>query len=268
MKIIVLCATIALALAQGTREFCGDPNNRVSYSSVTDYGNSISCDEYYSPYCLKTDPTDQGSGGICTSCAIEGSIPGLGTGGSCMCDARTQTCNLQGRCVDYTLLGRSCSSDGECRRSQTAANGRRDVVEGLFCVKSVCKPCSPDAWDEFVGPVGVANITCGGFNEALSQKLGRYAMESVLPGVSFTCNADGDIVYLDFGSGVSSPAPDWEFGCEGCDPDTWQPARTIDTSLSSTSSSSSTSGNTTTSATGRFAAVSLIILWIAIFVCF
>ena len=241
--ILFVCVGVSMVFAQGTREPCIDPNNRITYTAEVDYSNSISCDEYYSPYCLKTDSTDQGSGGICTSCAIEGSIPGSVTGGSCACDARTQSCNLQGRCVDYTLLGRSCSSDGECRRSQTAANGRREIVEPLFCVKSMCKPCSPTAWGQYVGEVGVANITCGGFNEALSEKLGRYATESVLPGVSFTCDADGNIVYLSFGDGVISPVPDWTVGCQGCDPDTWKSSGsttpTVTPSLSPTTSTAS-----------------------------
>jgi len=265
MKIVLLlCVTFTLALAQGTREACIDPRNHLIYSELADFSNSISCDKYYSPYCLKTDSTDLGSGGICTSCAIEMATPGNLVGGSCACDARTQTCNLQGRCVDYTLLGRSCSSDGECRRSQTAANGRRQTVEALFCVKSVCKPCSPSAWEQYVGEVGVVNITCGGFNEALSEKLRRYATESVLPGVSFTCDADGNIVYLDFGAGVTSPAPDWEYGCEGCDPDNWRPP----TPSSSAPPSSQTTDGAQTSATGRFAAVGLVILWVGMFVCF
>ena len=107
--------------AQGIVQ-CFDTSNTMVYSLFTDFGQSDQCDEYYSPYCLKTDGTVIGNSGFCVSCVQEIGDIGRGVGGSCMCDARTQTCGLQGRCVDYILLDRTCSNDGQCSRTQTAAN--------------------------------------------------------------------------------------------------------------------------------------------------
>jgi len=168
--------------------------------------------EIDSPYC---NWTEQKTRKRCGTCRVGQSMPAYG--GSCDCDARTSFCDQQsglvgGQCTQYTLLDTLCTTDDNCKttttRTSIAGTSITVTNERLFCVKGKCKPCQPDVWLSQKGELGVASIVCPGYDATLSNNLARYATESRLPAVEYTCDADGNIVYL-------QPTVDYnyEFSC-------------------------------------------------------
>lgn len=169
-----------------------------------------------SPYCIYYS---NGFAKRCAECKVlVGNLGEQTRGGSCSCDARVEFCSqssdaTSGLCVPYTTLGAVCTNDVQCQTTTTRVSpqGNPTTVtnQRLFCVNGFCKPCKPSVWATDVGTVGVANVTCPGYDATLSTTLQRYAMRSRLPGSAYTCTSAGDIMWLDGGDTATS---DYDYG--------------------------------------------------------
>jgi len=184
----------------------------------------------------------------CTRCRI-GDSGVYGTVGTCNCDPRTHYCSqggtTAGSCRAYTKLDRPCGSNLDCRTTTNVITAIYPVLqteqkldESLACVDGKCKPCDPQIWRDNIGQPGVATVTCGGYNQPLSDTLDRYATESAMPGFTYTCDTAGNIQVVD-------NQVDYNFEYPGGDRTQWTPTPEASTAPGTTSASGSTSTSAT-----------------------
>lgn len=155
-----------------------------------------------SPFCVYGAFSGSTPRKQCEYCAVMLGQPTYG--GSCNCDPTLYYCeqsnDLSGACYPYTRLNQFCSSDATCQTTTTRIlpSGSSVTItnEKLFCINNVCKPCNPTEWEAQIGTLGVATLTCAGYNAQISTNIGRYATTTRLSGASYTCMANGDFVWV------------------------------------------------------------------------
>jgi hypothetical protein len=199
-----------------------------------------------SPYCVYSS---NGFSKGCAECKIQPALTEeQQRGGSCSCDASTHFCSQDsntntGLCVPYTIAGFVCSDDSHCRTTVSVITASGTISSGvnerLYCVNGACKPCKPSAWVA----AGVTNVTCPGYDPAVSTILQRYASRSRLPASVYTCTEDGDIVWL---SGGTTATSDYDYGYSCGDRALWpqdcNPTPTPSAAPSGTTAPSQSSG--------------------------
>lgn len=219
---LVLCCLVAATLADNAGAACTN-------AQLNLVGQQDAMCDLDSPFCVYVTPTLK----QCEYCTVlDGKVSSYGGVAACNCDPTQYYCgqsNLDqnaGACLPYTILNNPCTQDSQCQTTTTtrlASTGNTVTVtqERLFCVNNLCKPCDPVAWAADVGPLGVATVTCAGFDPTVSANLGRYATSTRLAGSSFTCTAAGDFQWVD-----SAVDYDYQYPCgdrtlwpDGCDND-------------------------------------------------
>jgi hypothetical protein len=114
------------------------------------------------------------------------------------------------------------------------------VDELLYCVLGKCRPCKPSDWTQFVGPLGTPR-TCGGYDAALSTRLGRYATSTSMPAFTYTCSSlSGDLV-------VTNSTVDYNYAYPLGDRSLWTPPPTTTTATAVTATATRTGGGQTSS---------------------
>lgn len=192
------------------------------------------------PYCVKFSSQSTTNGGFCSECATQSMF------GGCSCDSATSYCTMEnsqaGRCIAYTKLNFPCFVDGDCQRQILNAYLQQTVEQPLLCVNSRCKPCKPSNWAQYTAHSRLTEFLCEGYDAALSNQLGRYATKTMRPGTRFTCDSNGNIVYL-------NSTVNFAFGYPSGDPANWSPTTTGATGASTTGAAvASTSGGGITTA--------------------
>lgn len=198
------------------------------------------------PYCVEYQYTRYG----CFACSPSAVIFG---GGSCMCNANSTYCEPAdtgiGQCKLYTILNKPCSDDSECKT--TAGNLAADNLpaQSLYCVNSLCKPCSPTLWAANNNGAVNGVYTCPGFSASISNSAGTYKTLSRLSAVSFACAPDGSIV-------VINDQIDYNYQFPGGDRSNWTPSSTFAatngaaTTTAAVATSGSNAGSATVAAAG------------------
>ena len=241
-RLLLVCvACVAIVLGQ-------ECNNPQPSRGIAYYFQDGDC-SVETPYCTFGGASETQQ--KCTRCRI-GDSGVYGTVGTCNCDPRTHYCSQggtnAGSCRPYTKLNDPCGSNLNCRTTVNVITAIYPVVqteqkldESLACVDGRCKPCDPQIWRDNIGQPGVATVTCGGYNQPLSDTLDRYAAESAMPGFTYTCNTAGNIQVLD-------DQVDYNFDYPGGNRTQWTPTPEASPPPGTSSETSTSSATSATSA--------------------